>query len=56
VQDADQMSNTTASLIGPLNVQNDAVIKGVSVSGHNHNVTGVQSGGSTVTSQSPNPV
>ncbi len=41
--------------IGPLNVEMDAVINGVSVSGHSHDVTGVQSGGSTITSKQPNP-
>lgn len=42
------------SLIGPLNVQNEATIKGVSVSTHSHNVSGVQGGDSTVTSNKPN--
>ncbi|EBQ5331023.1 phage baseplate protein [Salmonella enterica] len=55
VQDKAQMSSTTASLIGPLNVENDAVINGVSVSGHDHDVADVQSGGSTITSKKPNP-
>ncbi|MBJ9210659.1 phage baseplate protein [Citrobacter freundii] len=55
VQDKAQMKDTTASLIGPLNVEKDAVINGVSVSGHGHDVVGVQSGGSTITSKKPNP-
>ncbi|EHX04645.1 hypothetical protein ECDEC11B_1573 [Escherichia coli DEC11B] len=55
VQDKAQMKDTTASLIGPLNVEMDAVINGVSVSGHSHDVTGVQSGSSTITSKKPNP-
>ncbi|TQN80983.1 UNVERIFIED_ORG: hypothetical protein FHU00_0362 [Citrobacter freundii] len=55
VQDKAQMKDTTASLIGPLNVEKDAVINGVSVSGHGHDVVGVQSGGSTITSMKPNP-
>ena len=55
VQDKAQMKDTTASLIGPLTVQNDAMIKGVSASGHSHDVTGVQSGNSTITSKKPNP-
>ena len=55
VQDKAQMKDTTASLIGPINVEKDAVINGVSVSGHGHDVVGVQSGGSTITSKKPNP-
>lgn len=55
VQDKAQMKDTTASLIGPLKVEKDAVINGVSASGHSHDVTGVQSGGSTITSKQPNP-
>jgi hypothetical protein len=55
VQDASEMVDTTASLIGPLNVENDAVVKGVSVSGHGHDVKNVQGGSSTVTSEKPNP-
>ncbi|CAD6037314.1 phage baseplate protein [Escherichia coli] len=55
VQDASEMTDTTATLIGPLKVEKDAVINGVSVSGHGHDVTGVQSGGSTITSKKPNP-
>ncbi|KHN59915.1 phage baseplate protein [Aeromonas hydrophila] len=54
VQDAGEMADTTASLIGPLNVENDAVINGVSVSTHGHDVNGVESGSSTVTSEKPN--
>lgn len=53
VQDAEQMSGTTASLIGPLNVQQDTVSNGVSVSGHAHDVKNVQSGNSTVISEKP---
>ncbi|ECN8820292.1 phage baseplate protein [Salmonella enterica subsp. enterica serovar Newport] len=55
VQDADQMTDTTASLIGPLHVKNDAVIKGVSVYGHDHDVRNVEGGNSTITSEKPNP-
>ncbi|HAX1805507.1 TPA: phage baseplate protein, partial [Escherichia coli] len=55
VQDKAQMKDTTASLIGPLKVEKDAVINGVSASGHSHDVTGVQSGNSTITSKKPNP-
>ncbi|HBA7888584.1 TPA: phage baseplate protein [Escherichia coli] len=55
VQDKAQMKDTTASLIGPLKVEKDAVINGVSASSHSHDVTGVQSGGSTITSKKPNP-
>ncbi len=54
VQDKDEMTDTTASLIGPLNVQNDATANGVSLSGHDHNVENVQGGDSTITSEKPN--
>lgn len=53
VQDADKISDATASLIGPLNVQNDANIQGISSATHTHPVPGVQSGGSTVDSEVP---
>lgn len=53
-QEATEGANTTASLIGPLNVEKDAVINKVSVSDHDHDVEGVESGGSTVTSKKPN--
>lgn len=54
VQDADQMTDTSASLIGPLKVDNDATANGVSVSTHDHNVKNVQGGDSTITSEKPN--
>lgn len=53
VQDADKITDATASLIGPLNVQKDAVIQGISSATHKHPVQGVQSGGSSVTSEAP---
>lgn len=53
VQDADQMSDTTTSLIGPLNIVNDAKVKGVSVHDHQHVVKGIETGGSNVTSEKP---
>lgn len=53
VQDADKISDATASLIGPLNVQNDATIQGISSAAHTHAVKGVQSGGSAVDSEVP---
>lgn len=56
VQDAGQISgDATASLIGPLNVEKDATVNGVSVSGHGHDVKNVQGGSSTITSEKPNP-
>ncbi|MCU5780118.1 phage baseplate protein [Erwiniaceae bacterium BAC15a-03b] len=56
VQDAGQIpGDATASLIGPLSVQNDATINGVSVSQHGHDIKNVQGGNSTVTSEKPNP-
>lgn len=54
VQDAGEMGDTTATLIGPLNVQNDTVANGVSVTNHEHDVEGVESGSSTKTSKKPN--
>ncbi|MFZ4220795.1 phage baseplate protein [Enterobacter ludwigii] len=53
-QEATEGSSTEASLIGPLTVQKDAIINGISSSGHNHDIEGVQSGGSTKTSTKPN--
>ncbi|MFW0766687.1 phage baseplate protein [Trabulsiella odontotermitis] len=53
VQDAAQMTSTTASFIGPMDVTNDVVAGGVSLIGHPHDVKNVQSGGSTVTSEAP---
>ncbi|MBP2171014.1 hypothetical protein J2125_004206 [Erwinia toletana] len=55
VQDAEQISgDTAASLIGPLSVQHDAIINGVSVSQHGHDIKNVQGGSSTITSEKPN--
>lgn len=55
VQDPEQMSSTTATLIGPVNVTNDVVAGGVSLMGHPHDVEGVQPGGATIPSQPPTP-
>ncbi|WP_455872162.1 phage baseplate protein [Serratia proteamaculans] len=56
LQDAGQIpGEATASLIGPLTVEKDATINGVSVSGHGHDVKNVQGGSSTITSEKPNP-
>ncbi|PIJ48967.1 phage baseplate protein [Erwinia sp. OLTSP20] len=55
VQDASEMSDTTATLIGPLNVTNDVIADGVSLTKHPHAVEGVQSGGDTVDSKPPTP-
>lgn len=53
VQDAGEMSDTTATFIGPMDVTNDVVAGGVSLMNHPHDVKGVQSGGSTVQSEKP---
>lgn len=53
-QEAKEGGSTEASLIGPLTVQKDAIINGISSSGHDHDIDGVQSGGSTKTSTKPN--
>jgi hypothetical protein len=53
VQDADKISDATASLIGPLHVENDATIKGISSAEHTHDVKNVQGGNSTVNSEVP---
>ncbi|MCA1920977.1 phage baseplate protein [Buttiauxella noackiae] len=54
VQDADQMSGTTATLLGPLNVKDDVTAGEVSLLNHGHDVKNVQGGSSTITSQKPN--
>lgn len=56
LQDAEQIpGEAKASLIGPLTVEKDATINGISVSGHGHDVKNVQGGSSTITSEKPNP-
>jgi len=55
VQDASEMTSTTATFIGPVNVTNDVVAGGVSLIGHPHNVVGVEPGGSTIPSDPPTP-
>lgn len=53
VQDADKITDATATLIGPLNVQNDATIQGISSATHTHPVKGVQTGSGSVESEVP---
>ncbi|EPC3488010.1 phage baseplate protein [Citrobacter freundii] len=53
VQDADEMTDTRASFIGPMDVTNDVVAGGVSLINHPHDVKNVQSGGSTIQSEKP---
>lgn len=55
VQDPEQMSSTTATLIGPVNVTNDVVAGGVSLIEHPHDVEGVEPGGATIPSKPPTP-
>jgi hypothetical protein len=45
---------TGAQLIGPLNVTNDVIAQGKSLATHDHDVSGVQSGGDIVVSDPPN--
>lgn len=53
VQDPEQMTNTTAAFIGPMNVDKDVVAGGVSLINHPHDVKNVQGGGSTIQSEKP---
>lgn len=53
VQDASEMSDTTATLIGPVKVNNDVVAGGISLINHPHDVKNVQRGGSTIQSEKP---
>lgn len=53
VQDADKITDATASFIGPLNVENDATIKGISSATHKHPVKAIQTGGGSVDSEVP---
>jgi phage baseplate assembly protein gpV len=55
VQDAGEAGDMTASLIGPLIVQKDAIANMVSVSGHGHDVPGIQTGDDSVVTLIPNP-
>lgn len=55
VQDASEMSGTTATFIGPMNVENDVVAGGVSLIKHPHNVEGVEPGNATIESKQPTP-
>lgn len=53
VQDAGEMSDTSAKFIGPMDVTNDVVAGGVSLIKHPHDVKNVQGGGSTIQSEKP---
>lgn len=55
VQDTGDAGDMTASLIGPLIVQKDAIANRVSVSGHIHDVSGIQAGDDSVETLIPNP-
>lgn len=53
VQDAEQMSETTATLLGPLKVKDDVTAGDISLLKHAHDVKNVKSGDSTITSEKP---
>jgi hypothetical protein len=53
VQDAGEMSDTSAKFIGPMDVTNDVTAGGISLMNHPHDVKNVQSGGSTIQSEKP---
>ncbi|WP_320734069.1 phage baseplate protein [Enterobacter kobei] len=53
VQDAGEMSDTSAKFIGPMDVTNDVKAGGISLMNHPHDVKNVQSGGSTILSEKP---
>lgn len=53
VQDAGEMSDTSAKFIGPMDVEDDVVAGGISLMNHPHDVKNVQSGGSTIQSEKP---
>lgn len=55
VQDPDQMTETTAKFIGPMDVQEDVVAGGVSLIAHPHDVKNVEPGGATIPSEPPTP-
>lgn len=55
VQDAGEMTDTTTSLIGPVNVENDVTAGEVTLTGHTHPVSEVESGEATVESDPPTP-
>ncbi|HEO9044237.1 TPA: phage baseplate protein [Enterobacter kobei] len=55
ITQVDTGTGTTARMIGPLNVEQDVTAGDVSLTGHDHDVSGVESGGSTVKSEKPNP-
>ncbi|HHL2710439.1 TPA: phage baseplate protein [Yersinia enterocolitica] len=45
--------DTTASMIGPVTIELDVTASGISLVNHTHDVEGVQSGGSTITTSKP---
>ncbi|MCS4265030.1 phage baseplate protein [Serratia sp. BIGb0163] len=45
--------DTTASMIGPVTIELDVTASGISLVNHTHDVVGVQSGGSTITTSKP---
>lgn len=53
VQDAGDMSDTSAKFIGPMEITNDVVAGGVSLMNRPHDVKNVQGGGSTIESEKP---
>lgn len=53
VQDPEEMTDTTAKFLGPMDVTKDVVAGGVSLMNHPHDVKNVQSGGSTIQSEKP---
>lgn len=46
---------TEATMIGPVTIELDVTASGISLVNHTHDVLGVQSGGSTVTTSKPKP-
>ncbi|TGC25822.1 phage baseplate protein [Escherichia sp. E1130] len=55
VQDPDQMTSTTATFIGPMNVTKDVVAGEVSLIDHPHLVKGVEPGSADIPSEPPTP-
>lgn len=52
-QEASEGVSSAASLIGPLNVQEGATVKGIQVETHTHPVNGVETGDGSVESEGP---
>ena len=55
VQDPEEITDSSAKFIGPVDVTNDVVAGGVSLMGHPHDVEGVEPGGATIPSKPPTP-